>query len=130
MTATLDGRAPAAGDEGALLGALPVLRSALDSEAAEFRQNAAAMQSAVADLQERLRVAQSGGSEESVQRHRRRGKLLPRERIDLLLDPGSPFLELSPLAAWAMYDDEAPAAGIVTGIGRVCGQEVVIVAND
>ncbi len=130
MTATLDGRTLAGSDESALLNALPLLRSAADTESAEFRQNAAAMRAAVAELQERLRIAQAGGSEEAIQRHRRRGKLLPRERIDLLLDPGSPFLELSPLAAWAMYDDEAPAAGIVTGIGRVCRQEVVIVAND
>src|SRR5207302_159245 len=84
----------------------------------------------VEELRGRLRLVQEAGGEEAVKRHRSRGKLLARERIDLLLDPAAPFLELSPLAAWEMYDGEAPSAGIVTGIGRVCGREVVIVAND
>ncbi|HLZ72290.1 MAG TPA: carboxyl transferase domain-containing protein [Dehalococcoidia bacterium] len=109
---------------------MPQLHSAIDPESREFRQNAEAMRSAVAELRERVRTVQAGGGEAAVERHRRRNKLLPRERIDLLLDAGSPFLELSPLAAWEMYDGDAPAGGIVTGIGRVCGQEVVIVAND
>ncbi len=71
-----------------------------------------------------------GGGERARTRHTDRGKLLPRDRVDTLLDPGSPFLELSPLAAHGMYDGDAPAAGIITGIGRVAGREVVVVAND
>lgn len=84
----------------------------------------------VAELNTKLRTAALGGSEHSRQRHVARGKLLPRDRVDRLLDPGSPFLELSPLAADGMYDDECPGAGIITGIGRVSGRECVIVAND
>src|SRR4051794_41213574 len=75
------------------------------------------------------RVAQGGG-ERARQRHVERGKLLPRDRVDGLLDPGSRFLELSPLAANGLYDDQAPAAGIITGVGRVAGRECVVVAND
>src|SRR5690606_19314155 len=83
-----------------------------------------------AELRRRLERAAAGGGEKARQRHAERGKLLPRERIDVLLDPGSPFLEIAPLAAEDMYDGAAPAAGIVCGIGRVMGQEVVVVAND
>ncbi|MFC4604972.1 carboxyl transferase domain-containing protein [Rhodococcus kronopolitis] len=84
----------------------------------------------VAELRTRLGVAALGGSESSRQRHLDRGKLLPRERVNTLLDPGSAFLEFSPLAANGMYDDQSPGAGIITGIGRVSGRECVIVAND
>src|SRR6476619_6976966 len=84
----------------------------------------------VTELRERLATAALGGSEQSRQRHVSRGKLLPRERVDTLLDPGSPFLEFSPLAANGMYDDECPGAGVIAGIGRVSGRECVIVAND
>lgn len=84
----------------------------------------------VAELNTKLATAALGGSEQSRQRHVSRGKLLPRDRVDRLLDPGSPFLELAPLAADGMYDDECPGAGIITGIGRVSGRECVIVAND
>ncbi|OBI04820.1 methylcrotonoyl-CoA carboxylase [Mycolicibacter heraklionensis] len=84
----------------------------------------------VAELKTKLATAALGGSEQSRQRHVSRGKLLPRDRVDRLLDPGSPFLELAPLAADGMYDDECPGAGIITGIGRVSGRECVIVAND
>jgi 3-methylcrotonyl-CoA carboxylase beta subunit/propionyl-CoA carboxylase len=84
----------------------------------------------VAELRDRLELVRRGGGEEAVAKHRARGKLLARDRIDLLVDPGSPFLELSPLAAWDMYDGDAPSAGIVTGIGVVGGREVAIVAND
>ncbi|MGH3593836.1 MAG: carboxyl transferase domain-containing protein, partial [Pseudonocardiaceae bacterium] len=84
----------------------------------------------VADLRERLGRARLGGSPRARQRHVGRGKMLPRDRVDSLVDPSSPFLELSPLAATGMYGDEAPAAGIITGIGRVAGRECVIVAND
>ena len=88
------------------------------------------MQQLVAELAERMARAREGGGPKYLQRHVAQGKLPVRERIDRLLDPGSPFLELSPLAAIGMYDDEAPAAGIVTGVGRVSGREVLIVAND
>ncbi|SVA79246.1 uncharacterized protein METZ01_LOCUS132100, partial [marine metagenome] len=84
----------------------------------------------VAELKERLAQARSGGSAKAVERHRARGKLTARERIDALLDPGAPFLEFSPLAAAEVYDDNVPAAGIVTGIGVVHGREVVVLAND
>jgi 3-methylcrotonyl-CoA carboxylase beta subunit len=88
------------------------------------------MKDLVGELRERLAVAALGGPERSRQRHVARGKLLPRDRVDTLLDPGSPFLELSPLAANGMYDDEAPGAGLITGIGRVQGRECVVIAND
>src|SRR6478735_2649475 len=93
----------------------------------EFRANQAAMQSLVDQLREAEAKARAGGGAKSHERHRALGKLPVRERLDRVLDPGSPFLELSPLAAWAMYDDEAPGAGIVTGVGRVSGREVLIV---
>jgi acetyl-CoA carboxylase carboxyltransferase component len=95
-----------------------------------FQANAARMRSLVEDLRAYLAVAREGGGPKYLERHREQGKLPVRERIDRLLDPGSPFLELSPLAALGMYNDEAPGAGIVTGIGRVSGREVLIVAND
>ncbi|HEU4568501.1 MAG TPA: carboxyl transferase domain-containing protein [Marmoricola sp.] len=88
------------------------------------------MRSLVDDLRERLAVVRQGGSESARRKHLDRGKLLARDRVDRLLDPGSPFLELSPLAATGMYDDAVPSAGIVTGIGRVSGRECVVVAND
>src|SRR3954466_4652221 len=88
------------------------------------------MQLLVHQLHDRVTAARQGGGPKYLQRHRDQGKLPVRERIDLLLDHGSPFLELSPLAAFDMYDNDAPAAGIVTGIGRVSGREVLIVAND
>jgi len=88
------------------------------------------MQELVEELRERLSAARQGGSEVARARHTARGKLLVRERVDRVLDPGSPFLELSPLAATGMYDDAVPSAGIVTGIGRVQGRECVVVAND
>src|SRR5689334_20616920 len=84
----------------------------------------------VAQLREKMAVAALGGSAKSRERHVSRGKLLPRERVDGLLDPGSPLLEVSPLAADGMYDDECPGAGMIVGIGRVSGRECVIVAND
>ena len=95
-----------------------------------FQSNRDRMQQLVAELRERLSGARDGGGAKYVERHREQGKLPVRDRIDRLLDPGSPFLELSPLAACDMYDGEAPGAGLVTGIGRVSGREVLIVAND
>ncbi len=117
-------------DETGPLAALPVLPTHIDADAPDFRENAAIMRALVAELRERLRQVSQGGGETAIARHRARGKMLARERIDRLVDPGTPFLELSPLAAWEMYDGDAPSAGIVTGIGVVCGREVVIVAND
>jgi 3-methylcrotonyl-CoA carboxylase beta subunit len=116
-----------------VLGCAPpmtVLTSSLDLRSDSFRGNAAAMRGLVADLREKLSAIEQGGGEVARRRHLRRGKLLPRERVRLLLDPGSPFLELSPLAAFGMYDGEVPAAGIITGIGRIMGRECVVVAND
>ncbi|MFD1547486.1 carboxyl transferase domain-containing protein [Nonomuraea guangzhouensis] len=108
----------------------PVLNSAADPGSEAFKQNAALNERLAADLLERLAVAAAGGPERSRQRHVERGKLLPRDRVDGLLDPGSRFLELSPLAANGLYDDQAPAAGIITGVGRIAGRECVVVAND
>jgi 3-methylcrotonyl-CoA carboxylase beta subunit len=84
----------------------------------------------VEDLRARLAKARLGGPERARQRHLAAGKLLPRDRVERMLDPGTAFLELSPLAATGMYDDEAPGAGIITGIGRISGNECVVVAND
>ncbi|TXL57457.1 carboxyl transferase domain-containing protein [Aeromicrobium terrae] len=88
------------------------------------------MKELVDELRERLDVVRQGGSQQSRDRHVSRGKLLPRDRVDHLLDPGSPFLEIAPLAAWDMYGGEVPSAGIITGIGRVSGRDCMIVAND
>src|SRR5213082_4212305 len=88
------------------------------------------MEGLVAELRERTATVAAGGGERAIERHRSRGKLLARERIDRLIDPDSAFLELSALAAWELYDGQAPSAGIVTGIGTVEGQECVIIAND
>jgi propionyl-CoA carboxylase len=107
-----------------------VLETRVDPSAAEFRANRAHNLQLVAELRARLARARQGGGDEAVRRHRARGKLLARERIERLIDPRTPFLEFSPLAANGMYDDDAPAAGIVTGIGTVEGKQVAIVAND
>ena len=108
----------------------PVLHSKADPGSDAFKANATGHHALAAELRERLAAARLGGPERARQRHAERGKLLPRDRVDTLLDPGSPFLELSPLAANGMYDGDAPAAGIITGVGRVAGRECVIVAND
>src|ERR1700742_263171 len=103
---------------------------AADSASEAFKRNTAAHEALAAELRDRLAAAAQGGPERARQRHTDRGKLLPRDRVDTLTDPGSPFLELSPLAADGLYDGDAPAAGIITGVGRVSGRECVIVAND
>ena len=95
-----------------------------------YKANYQRLAALVAEYRQRLAQVREGGGPKYLQRHREQGKLPVRERIEKLLDPGSPFLELSPLAAWDMYDDDAPAAGVVTGIGRVSGRDVMIVAND
>ena len=109
---------------------MPVLKSALDPRSATFRANAAALRDVVEELEERIGKIREGGGAEARARHLARGKLLPRDRVRTLLDPGAPFLELSQFAAYGMYGEEIPAAGIITGIGPVMGQDCVIVAND
>ena len=109
---------------------MPVLATELDPRSADFRENADYHRALADELRQRLQRAAAGGGEAAQQRHAARGKLPPRERVLALLDPGSPFLEIAPLAAEDMYDGAAPAAGMICGIGRVMGQEVVIVAND
>jgi acetyl-CoA carboxylase carboxyltransferase component len=109
---------------------MDVIDTQIDTRSELFRTNQARLTALVDELRERTARVKRGGGDRYVQRHREQGKLPVRERIDKLLDPGSPFLELSPLAAWDLYDNDAPAAGIVTGIGRVSGREVLIVAND
>src|SRR5437773_9107587 len=106
------------------------LETHIDPASEEFRRNRDRMTALVAELRERTGAVRQGGGERYVQRHREQGKLPVRERIERLLDPGSPFLELSPLAAWDVYDNGAHSAGIITGIARVSGREVVVVAND
>jgi 3-methylcrotonyl-CoA carboxylase beta subunit len=109
---------------------MTVLTTSVDRRSEAFAANAAAMRALVEDLRARVATIREGGGAEARRRHLARGKLLPRERVRALLDPGSPFLELSQLAAYGMYDGQVPAAGIVTGIGRIMGRECVIVAND
>jgi 3-methylcrotonyl-CoA carboxylase beta subunit len=109
---------------------MPAIRTRLDPASPEFRANAEHHRALAADLRAQVARVADGGGPEAQKKHTARGKLLPRERVRGLLDPGTPFLELSQLAAFGMYQDEAPSAGLVTGIGRVEGREVVIVAND
>lgn len=109
---------------------MPIIESQIDTRSPAFAENAAAMQEKVKSLQTLLQQTALGGSEAARQKHIARGKLLPRERVEKLLDPGTPFLELSGLAAHGMYNGDAPAAGIITGIGRVSGTECVVVCND
>jgi acetyl-CoA carboxylase carboxyltransferase component len=109
---------------------MAVLTSQLDRDAEEFARRHEQMEELVAQVRERTAQVARGGGEKATERHRSRGKLPARERVDLLVDPGTAFLELNALAAWEMYDDGAPSAGIVTGIGVVEGRECVIVAND
>ena len=109
---------------------MEAIESRVDSASELFRSNEARMAELVAELRERTSLVRQGGGARYIERHRAQGKLPVRDRIQTLLDGGSPFLELSPLAAWGLYEDAAPSGGIVTGIGRVSGREVLIVAND
>ncbi|MFM8990048.1 MAG: carboxyl transferase domain-containing protein, partial [Alphaproteobacteria bacterium] len=109
---------------------MTVLRSAIDTRSDAFRANADAMRATVDDLRAKVSAAAEGGGAAAREKHVARGKLLPRERIRLLLDPGSPFLELSQLAGHGMYGEGVAGAGIITGIGRVSGRECVVVCND
>src|ERR1700749_1594361 len=109
---------------------MPKLSSAVDARGDTFLSNAALNRGLADELRSRVGGAALGGPEASRARHVSRGKLLPRDRVERLLDPGSPFLEIAPLAAEGMYDNATPGAGIITGIGRVSGRECVVVAND
>ena len=114
---------------------MAIIESKLNARSEDFRLNAEAMQRVVDDLKQKIAKIAEGGGAEARQKHLNRGKLLPRDRVQMLLDPGTPFLEFSQLAAFGMYQekngqDAAPSAGVITGIGRVAGQECVIVCND
>ena len=109
---------------------MPQIKSKANPNSEAFHCNVEAMQSLVSHLQETVATIAKGGGERSQQRHLARGKLLPRDRVKQLLDPGSPFLELCQLAAHEVYGEDVPAAGVICGIGRVSGQECMIVAND
>ena len=109
---------------------MPVLRSTINTKSETFVVNAEHMQAQVNDLLEKIKQIELGGGEKAAERHVSRGKLLPRDRINALLDDNTPFLEISQLAAWEVYDDYVPCAGVVAGIGRVSGIECMIVAND
>src|ERR671930_702997 len=109
---------------------MAVLSSQVERASDDYARRRERMEALVAELRERTALVARGGGEEALARHRSRGKLIARERVDRLVDPDTAFLELSALAAWDMYGGDAPAAGIVTGIGVVEGRECVVVAND
>ncbi len=109
---------------------MTTLNSRIDTRSPEFRANAETMRGLVDDLRDKVESIRLGGPAASREKHIARGKLLPRERVERLLDPGSPFLEIGQLAAFGMYDGEAPGAGMIAGIGRIQGQECMVVAND
>ncbi|HUY95336.1 MAG TPA: carboxyl transferase domain-containing protein, partial [Terracidiphilus sp.] len=109
---------------------MSVLTSQVQTQSEEFRGNMERMRELVRELREKTAHAALGGSEAARKKYKARGKLFVRERVDLLLDAGTPFLELSALAANGMYSGDVPGAGLVTGIGRISGTECVIVAND
>ena len=109
---------------------MTAIASTIDTASREFRANAAAMRALVAELEENRAKAAEGGPPRARERHLSRGKLLPRDRVMTLIDPGAPFLELSPLAANGMYEEPIAGAGVITGIGRIAGRECVIVCND
>ena len=109
---------------------MTILQSKVNPRSEEFQANQASMAKAVADLRDKVTTIQQGGGPSYQERHIARGKLLPRERINRLLDDGSPFLEVGQFAAYNVYDEEVPAAGVVAGVGRVSGTECMIIAND
>ncbi|KAB1593611.1 methylcrotonoyl-CoA carboxylase [Burkholderia cepacia] len=109
---------------------MPIIESKLNPRSEDFRANAAALEAVVADLRAKIEQLAQGGGQAARDKHLARGKLLPRDRIAQLIDPGAPFLEFSQLAANGMYNDDAPGAGVITGIGRIAGRECVIVCND
>ena len=109
---------------------MPVLNSQLDVQSSQYQSNFQSMQNLVDEFKARVQQVKLGGGEQAMERHRSRGKLTARERIDALIDPGSAFLELSTLAAWDMYGGSVSSAGVVTGIGVIHQQECMLVAND
>src|SRR6218665_615023 len=109
---------------------MTILDTRLNIRSADFLANAAAMRTLVDGLRAQLDKAAQGGGAAARAKHVARGKLVPRERVQMLLDPGTPFLELAPLAALDMYDNDAPGAGLITGIGRVSGVDCMVVCND
>lgn len=109
---------------------MAIIKSHISIDTESYRENARYMSALVTQLRERLDIVRQGGGPDSISRHHARGKLLARDRVESLLDPGTAFMEFSALAAWDMYNGDAPAAGMVTGIGVVSGQECVIIAND
>ncbi len=109
---------------------MDVIESNIDTSSKEFKENYAHYEKLVKDLKQKIAQVQKGGGEEKIKLHKSRGKMLARERIEALLDPDTPFMEFSTLAAYDMYDNKAPCAGIITGIGLIHGREVVIIAND
>ena len=109
---------------------MPAFDTTIDPRSAAFQANAASMQALTHDLRAKIEIVGEGGGARSRERHLARGKLLPRDRVQMVTDPGSPFLELSSLAAHGMYDGDSPGGSIITGIGRVRGRECMIVAND
>ncbi len=109
---------------------MAVIKSRLKTSSAEFKAAAGAARAQVEELNARLAQARAGGDASARKRHQGRGKLLPRERVAALLDPGAPFLELSPLAAWEAYAEPVPAAGLITGVGTISGRQCVVIAND
>lgn len=109
---------------------MPIIESKLSPRAPDFQANADKMRALVDDLKQKVATAALGGGDKARDKHTTRGKLLPRERINLLLDPGAPFLELSQLAAFGMYNDDAPGASLISGIGRIAGVDCLIIAND
>ncbi|RVI40732.1 carboxyl transferase domain-containing protein, partial [Sinorhizobium medicae] len=109
---------------------MTVLRSHISPSSEGFKANRSAMAEAIAAIEDAVRLAASGGGDKARERHVSRGKLLPRDRVAALIDPGTPFLELGATAAHEMYNGDAPAAGLITGIGRISGRECMIVCND
>ncbi|MDF2643633.1 MAG: carboxyl transferase protein, partial [Pseudomonas sp.] len=109
---------------------MTTLHTRINTRSAEFNDNRAALLAQVEDLQQQLAQVRQGGGSKAQERHTSRGKLVPRERINRLLDIGSPFLEIGQLAAWQVYDESVPAAGLIAGIGRIAGVECMIIAND
>ena len=107
-----------------------LLHSSIDPTSPDFARNAEVMRGLVTELREKLKVVAGGGGDASRARHTSRGKMLARQRVDLLIDPGTAFLELSPLAAHGLYGGDVHSASVITGVGRISGRECVIVAND